>query len=113
MPAPDPYACPCCGVNVIDPSIPRIVEFIGWAIKRILRVSSGTRCIKHNKAVGGAPRSSHLTGQACDVMVGSSRERYKIIKAAMNLGVDRIGVSKSHVHLDIAKKKSSPVMWVE
>lgn len=30
-------------------------------------VNSGYRCEKHNKAVGGVPRSQHLVGQAADI----------------------------------------------
>lgn len=31
-----------------------------------LHVSSGYRTVEHNKAIGGAPHSNHLTGKACD-----------------------------------------------
>ena len=30
-------------------------------------VNSGYRCEKHNKAVGGVPRSQHMLGQAADI----------------------------------------------
>lgn len=34
-----------------------------------IRVNSGYRCPAHNKKVGGAPKSSHLNGDAADIEV--------------------------------------------
>ena len=47
--------------NVLDP----LREKYGKPIM----VSSGYRCEKLNKAVGGAAKSQHLTGKAADIMV--------------------------------------------
>lgn len=41
-------------------------------------VNSGYRCEALNKAVGGANKSQHLTGQAADITTGS-REKNKIL----------------------------------
>ena len=45
--------------NVLDP----VRELFGKPIK----VNSGYRCEKHNKQVGGAKNSQHLSGQAADI----------------------------------------------
>ena len=36
-------------------------------------VNSGYRCEKHNKAVGGVPKSQHMLGQAADISVKSEK----------------------------------------
>ena len=40
-------------------------------------VNSGYRCEKHNKAVGGVPRSQHMVGQAADISVKSEKLKVK------------------------------------
>lgn len=49
--------------NVLDP----LREVFGKPIY----VSSGYRCQKHNRAVGGATKSQHLGGQAADITADS------------------------------------------
>lgn len=51
--------------NVLDP----LREQFGAPII----VTSGYRCAKLNKAVGGAARSQHLTGQAADIKPASNK----------------------------------------
>ena len=39
-------------------------------------ITSACRCISHNHIVGGKPRSMHLLGMACDIIVnGITPER--------------------------------------
>ncbi len=38
---------------------------------RPLPLSSGYRCLRLNRAIGGAPKSQHLTGEAADIDLGS------------------------------------------
>ena len=45
--------------NVLDP--------VREAYGKPIYVNSGYRCEKHNKAVGGVPRSQHMLGQAADI----------------------------------------------
>ena len=52
----------------------RILQPLRDAIGRPVRITSGFRCPKLNKAVGGVPTSRHLTGQAADIAVGSDAE---------------------------------------
>ena len=40
-------------------------------------VNSGYRCEKHNKAVGGVPRSQHIVGEAADISVKSEKLKVK------------------------------------
>ena len=45
--------------NVLDP--------LREAYGKPIYVNSGYRCEKHNKAVGGVPRSQHMVGEAADI----------------------------------------------
>ena len=72
-----------------------------------LVVSSGTRCRKHNKAVGGAPASGHLTARdgkshAVDIKCRNDILRAKLLMAFARRGIDRFEVSDLHIHADNA-----------
>lgn len=66
------FACKgssCCGNSApIDlrlvAELQRLRDIIGMPI----RITSGFRCITHNKRVGGDPRSYHTLGMAADIV---------------------------------------------
>ena len=106
------FACPCCGENQINPRLEWMIGLLEDAIEHKLSVSSGFRCKKHNKEVGGSETSSHLTGLAGDIECKYSRLRYMIVGAAIQVGFHRIGLGKNFIHLDIDKGKSPRVIWI-
>ena len=55
--------------NVLDP--------LREAYGKPIYVNSGYRCEKHNKAVGGVPKSQHMLGQAADISVKSEKLKVK------------------------------------
>lgn len=54
-------------------------------------VTSGYRTESHNKAVGGAPSSDHLTGKGVDIKVNSRIMANRIIANAHSFGLNAIG----------------------
>ena len=76
------------------------------------RISSSIRCKAHNKASGGSPTSSHLVGEAVDILCDNSVDRYKIITSLLIAGFNRIGVGSSFIHADIDRLKHQEVFWV-
>ena len=76
------------------------------------RISSGARCEAHNRKVGGSKDSSHLKGIAVDIKATTSRERYKIANALMQVGFNRIGIAKTFIHCDIDRDKPQQVIWI-
>lgn len=105
------YACPCCGVNWIDPRLEWMISLIEDAVDHKLDVTSGYRCEKQNKKVGGSDTSSHLTGLAADISCKYSRPRFMILGAALRIGFKRIGIGKNFIHLDIDRGKDQRVIW--
>lgn len=106
------FACPCCGENHINPRLVFYIEEIEKARAIKLKVNSGYRCEAHNRTVRGSSTSSHCRGHAVDVACEYSRERYEIIKIAMRLGIHRIGIGKTFLHLDIDRHKDPEVVWL-
>lgn len=64
-------------------------------------ITSGYRSQAKNKAVGGVPNSLHTKGLAVDIRCRNSEERYKIVKGALQAGINEITVytRSGHVHL--------------
>ena len=87
------------------------IELIGHYLNKFLIVNSGYRTNARNKNVKGSPSSSHLRGFACDIHCTTSRDRFDIITTAKKVGINRIGVYKSHIHLDRDIHKTSNVIW--
>lgn len=61
------FACHHCGVVKIAPTLVARLEILRAQIGKPLVIVSGYRCPVHNRAVGGAPASKHLLGQAADL----------------------------------------------
>lgn len=80
--------------NVLDP----LRELYG----RPIMVSSGFRSRDLNRAVGGAPSSQHMKGEAADIYTGSKEENRKLFELIRdNLPYDQLidekGFSWVHV----------------
>lgn len=105
--------CPCCGLLFVDQELLSSLDALRSMMGEAIRINSACRCDKHNKEVGGAPDSYHLTGphnpcQAVDIPVPSADYRYRLVENAIGLDFGGIGVYSTFVHLDIRKAKT---MW--
>ena len=64
------FTCKCgCGLNLQKNGIKKIADEIREHFGKPAIISSGTRCVKHNKAVGGVAGSYHTTGNAIDIII--------------------------------------------
>lgn len=80
--------------------------------KNPIRIKSGYRSIAHNKKVGGKYNSEHLKGNAVDIHIKNNNERYTLIRLAIIVGFNRIGIGTNFLHLDISNTKSKEVVWL-
>jgi hypothetical protein len=74
--------------------------------------SSGYRCLKLNKAVGGVANSAHTSGMAVDIEFTSEAHAKKLIEALIKAGFKRIGLGWSFIHVDIDMSKPHPACWL-
>ena len=59
--------------------VEKVLDPLREKYDKAIMVSSGYRCEKLNKAVGGAAKSQHLTGKAADIyVVGNSKETRRL-----------------------------------
>ena len=85
-----------------------------------IRVNSGVRCRKHPESKA-RPTSSHVpadhgdsegrVGHAVDIWTPNSGRRFRLLAAAIAAGFTRIGLGKTFLHLDNARKKAQNVAW--
>lgn len=91
-----------------------ILQPIRDAYGKPIYVSSGYRCEKLNKAVGGVPTSQHVRGEAADLYVkGDNKELFIVIKKLIDEGkitvgqlIDEYNYKWIHISLPTSKHKN-------
>ena len=98
----------------MDKDFLRLLDQCRHAAQTPFRITSDYRNKRKNKDVGGSPDSAHLYGYAVDIACSNSVARSSIIRAALSVGITRIGVGSNFLHLDIADRyitKPDNVIW--
>jgi len=101
---------PGSGLNMKKEFMDRIYE-LRKKYGRAMVITSGYRTKKHNAAIHGKADSSHLIGYAADISIIGSSDRYLFVKAAMEVGFNRIGIGSNFIHIDCDPNKSPDVIW--
>jgi len=80
-----------------------------------LRINSGYRTAEHNRdpKVGGVEGSEHTydPAEGADVFCQRSTTRFKMVRELLSMGVRRIGIGDTFIHVGIAQDKPVDVMW--
>ena len=108
----DEFKCKCCGKVIVDETF---LDMLLEARKRDnvpFIINSGYRCPTNNKAVGGKADSDHLKGKGVDIKATDSKTRFAVVRSAINTGFNRIGISKSFVHLGYNEDNPQNVIWL-
>jgi len=105
------FACPCCNQCNMDSDFLYMVDKARDIAGVPFKITSGYRCMEHNKSVGGVNNSSHVRGFASDIAVTGSRDRYKILMALEKVGFNRFGIGKNFIHVDRDPAKTTDVIW--
>jgi hypothetical protein len=104
--------CKCgCGLMPNADSVARLYA-LRIMYGKPMAVTSAARCLKHNKAVGGAIGSTHLPprervgtaagwgGQGFDIATATLQEAGEIERLALLCGFRGIGRAERFIHLD-------------
>jgi len=104
--------CGCGKVNVNPRLITALEAIRARAGGRPMIIVSGSRCESHNIAEGGKPNSAHLTGEAADIRAVFGDDKYRIIEAALHIGILRVGIGRSFIHVDVSRTLPQGVVWL-
>lgn len=99
-------------VKGLQPELVEMLDRLRFEAGIPLTINSGFRSEAKNSAVGGVKDSAHTTGFACDLACTDGLSRIKIVRAALDVGFDRIGIANTFVHVDIDKSKPHPRIWL-
>jgi hypothetical protein len=78
-------------------------------MNRPLRITSGYRCERVNRKVGGVGNSMHLTGEAIDIAYNSIPDALMLVDAGISAGFTRIGLGGGFIHFDL---KPTKTVWI-
>jgi hypothetical protein len=71
-------------------------------------IESGYRSPAHNKKVGGAEHSGHITFEAADIDAQTPQMRFRLLSALIIAGFDRIELKPGNIHVDVAHDDRHP-----
>lgn len=97
-------ACHCCLQCKVVPELLTAMEVLRNMADLPVIVLSGYRCPRHNKAVGGAPKSEHVLGQAVDIRVPglTLQQMYELAEKVPAFQRGGIGVyDRGFIHVDV------------
>ena len=101
---PGEFACKCgCGCDTqVDPRLLRLADQVRAHFGAPCTVSSGIRCKTHNKKVGGAAASRHLSGKAMDFCI-RGKSATQTLDYVRSLPAVRYAyaIDKNYVHMDV------------
>lgn len=99
------FECACCGCVRLHPELLKHLEGMRARWGEPLFVTSGFRCERHNREVGGVPKSLHRLGQAADVVVIRA-DQPRFLSLAKKEGFDEVIAypGRDFVHLGLKPK---------
>lgn len=94
------FKCPCCDKITVAGTLVSKLQELRDIINKPIKVTSGYRCKRENKKVGGSTHSPHLLGEGADIQIKdiSSVSAAMMAKTIENI---RLGIYPSHLHIDI------------
>jgi uncharacterized protein YcbK (DUF882 family) len=106
----DCHGSGCCSTTIVDPKLVEYLQKIRDHFGKSVTITSGYRCAKHNKNIGGATKSYHAKGQAADIVVKDVAPA-EVAKYAESIGIKGIGLYETNkdghfVHIDTRTIKS-------
>lgn len=100
------FQCKCgCGTVKVDRHLLEGLQGVRDRVGKAVRINSGYRCPKHDKAVGGTGSGQHTLGKAADIVVSGYTSK-EIAKIGEELGFNGIGTYATFTHLDTRPTKA-------
>lgn len=102
---------PPCTIEQMAPAFLERLDRIREAAGIPLVLNCAYRSREWDLAKGRSGNSAHTRGLAVDIRCNTSANRWRIIRAAIQCGITRIGVGRSFVHLDTDTTLPQGVIW--
>lgn len=105
---------PACSIDDMDEKFLATLDAIRQKAGIPLVLNSAYRSKAYDQSMGRTGNSAHTYGKAVDIRCNSSANRIKIVKAALECGIERIGIGSTFIHIDSGGKRENlptGVMW--
>ena len=86
----DCHGVGCCNETLVDMQLVEYLQKIRDHFGKPIIISSGYRCERHNRSVGGATASKHKAGMAADIVI-SGVSPSEVAKYAESTGILGLG----------------------
>lgn len=100
---------PPCFIDDMSDELLYKLDQIRQDVGKPLRITCAFRSMEYDKAKGRSGDSRHCRGLAVDIACSDSETRQKILKSALSLGLNGIGIAKTFIHIDI---RPYPACWL-
>lgn len=102
---------PSCDISQMDASFLGLLDRIRERAGIPLVLNCAYRSKAYDNAKGRTGNSAHTRGLAVDIRCNSNANRYRIVKAALECGITRIGIGRTFVHIDADKSLTQDRIW--
>lgn len=98
-------ACPACSLSDMSCDLLDRLDSARAIAGVPFVVNSAYRSLEYERKKGRSGTSSHTKGLAVDLKCADSVTRWKMLHALLAVGIRRIGVAKTFLHVDIDSDK--------
>ena len=91
---------PSCSINDMDGGFLALMDRVREKAGIPLVMNCAYRSKEWDLAHKRSGNSAHTRGKAMDIRCNTSQNRFKIVKAALECGIKRIGIGSNFIHLD-------------
>lgn len=102
---------PSCSMKDMDSSFLELLDRVRESCGIPLILNCAYRSKEWDISKGRNGNSSHCRGKAVDIRCNNSTTAFKIVKAAMDNGISRIGIGNGYVHIDNDESLPQNVIW--
>lgn len=102
---------PSCSIEQMEAGFLSLLDKVREKAGIPLVLTCAYRSREWDLSKGRTGNSAHTRGKAVDIRCNSNANRLKIVRAALECGITRIGIGKSFVHLDNDASLTQGVIW--
>ena len=102
---------PKCSLQDMDQGFMKKLDMVRERAGIPLVLNSAFRSVQWEKSKKRSGSGDHPQGKGVDIRCNTSANRYKILRAALEVGFTRIGIGKTYIHLGAGECLPTPVIW--
>jgi len=103
---------PACSLQDMDQDFLNKLDALRDKCGIPLLLTSAYRSLEWERSKGRTGSGDHPSRRGVDISANNTATKFKIVKAAIELGFRRIGIANSFVHVGDTKTLAQDVLWL-